>query len=147
VFVRETVSTRKHGAEFSLPAAQVATSYRDLYLIERTFRSFKHVVDIRPVYHTRERRIRAHVGLCVVAYLLTHHAERACNTSWDRIKTSLSSLHAGCLSSSHGSFIKTTVPTSEQRTCFKKLNVTQPPEILTKTASPPSFQLRPPHNT
>jgi len=87
------------------------------------------------------------VELCVLAYLMTHHAERACDTSWDRIKTSLSSLHAGCLSSTHGTFIKTTVPTSEQRTCFKKLNVTQPSEILTHKSSPPSVSLRLPHKT
>ena len=116
--------------DFSLPASEIAQGYKNLHGIERTFKSMKHVLDIRPVNHTKEERIRAHVGMCVLAYLLTTHAERICTMSWERIKNSLASLHAGCIASPQGTFIKTTEPTKEQRAIFRKFSIKPPPEIL-----------------
>jgi len=116
--------------DFSLSASEIAQGYKDLHGIERTFKSMKHVLDIRPVNHTKEERIRAHVGICVVAYLLTTHAERICGTNWRKIKNSLASLHAGCIASPQGTFIKTTESTKEQRAIFRKFSIKPPPEIL-----------------
>lgn len=75
----------------------------------------KHVLDIRPVNHTKEQRIRAHVGICVLAYLLSTHAENTSLMSWKKIRSSLGGLHAGCISSPQGTFIKTTESNKEQR--------------------------------
>ena len=116
--------------DFSLPAAQIAQGYKDLHGVERTFKSMKHVLDIRPVNHTKEERIRAHVGICILAYLLTTHAERISTMSWRKIKNSLASLHAGCIASLEGTFIKTTESTKEQRAIFRKFSIKPPPEIL-----------------
>ena len=90
----------------------------------------KHVLDIRPIFHTKEKRIRTHVGICGLAYLLTVHAEKIYGMSWTKIKNSLGSLHVGCISSPQGTFIKTTESTKEQRNIFKKFSIKPPPEIL-----------------
>ncbi len=50
-----------------LPAEQVLHQYKELQDIERAFRTLKSSLDIRPVYHWVDRRIRAHIFLCVMA--------------------------------------------------------------------------------
>jgi transposase len=59
-----------------LDNAEVAKAYRDLQRIERSFRSLKSLEEINPVYHWRERRIRAHVYVCVLAHLLERYLEK-----------------------------------------------------------------------
>ena len=44
--------------------------YKDLQDVERGFRTLKSSLEIRPMYHWTERRIRAHVFLCVMALQL-----------------------------------------------------------------------------
>ena len=116
--------------DFSLPPGEIAQGYKDLSKIETAFQSMKHVLDIRPVNHTKEQRIRAHVGICVLAYLLTTHAEKMCPMSWKKIRSSLGGLHAGCISSPQGTFIKTTESNKEQRSILRKFSIKPPPEVL-----------------
>jgi transposase len=46
--------------------------------VERGWRDMKQVIDLRPVYHRKEERIRARVILCWLALLLARAAENAC---------------------------------------------------------------------
>jgi len=50
--------------------------------VERGWRDMKQVIDLRPVYHRREDRIRAHVTLCWLALLLARIIENACGQTW-----------------------------------------------------------------
>ena len=51
---------------------------RSLGQVERAFRSIKTVdLDVRPVYHWSEERVRAHVLLCMLAYYVEWHMRRA----------------------------------------------------------------------
>jgi len=53
-------------------------AYKDLALVERAFRCLKGVdLRVRPVGHRRERRVRAHVLLCMLAYYVEWHMRRA----------------------------------------------------------------------
>jgi len=116
--------------DFSLSPGEIAQGYKNLSKIEAAFQSMKHVLDIRPVNHTKEQRIRAHVGICVLAYLLSTYAENTCLMSWKKIRSSLGGLHAGCISSLQGTFIKTTESNKEQRSILKKFSIKPPPEVL-----------------
>jgi len=53
-----------------LSASEVAQGYRTLYEVEQAFRELKSFLRIRPVYHYDELRVRGHVFICVLAYLL-----------------------------------------------------------------------------
>jgi len=50
-----------------LPPDQVIARYKELAEIERGWRCLKSTVKVRPVYHWTERRIRAHIFVCVLA--------------------------------------------------------------------------------
>ena len=49
---------------------QVISSYKDLKHVESAFDELKNFIEIRPVYHYNEQRVRAHVFICVLSYLL-----------------------------------------------------------------------------
>src|SRR5689334_2076241 len=60
--------------EATLGDADTVRSYKSLSLVERAFRCIKTVdLNVRPVYHWLEGRVRAHVFLCMLAYYLEWH--------------------------------------------------------------------------
>jgi transposase len=61
----------------ALDAPAVVRSYKQLKEVERAFRSFKGTLDVRPIHHRLEDRVRAHVFLCMLAYYLEWHLRKA----------------------------------------------------------------------
>jgi transposase len=60
--------------EATLGDAGTVRSYKSLARVERAFRCIKTVdLNVRPVYHWLEGRVRAHVFLCMLAYYLEWH--------------------------------------------------------------------------
>ncbi len=58
----------------AMAGEDLVASYKSLAQVERAFRSMKsHDLQIRPVYHWREPRVRAHLFLCMLAYYLEWH--------------------------------------------------------------------------
>jgi hypothetical protein len=61
-----------------LDAAGVVTAYKNLKYVERDFRHIKSDdLDLRPVFHRLEERVKAHVLICMLACYLTWHLRRA----------------------------------------------------------------------
>ncbi len=66
----------------SVPAADLATdqvvaTYKSLSRVERDFRSLKAIdLDLRPIHHWTETRVRAHVFICMLAAYLTWHLRK-----------------------------------------------------------------------
>ncbi len=56
---------------------KVVESYKSLKYVERAFRSMKTMhLELRPVFHRLEDRVRAHTFLCMLAYYIQWHMER-----------------------------------------------------------------------
>jgi hypothetical protein len=61
-----------------LDAAGVISAYKNLSRVERDFRSIKSDdLDLRPVFHRLEERVKAHVLICMLASYLTWHLRGA----------------------------------------------------------------------
>jgi len=57
-----------------LDADETVRSYKQLSQVERAFRSLKTLdLKVRPIYHRREARVRAHIFLCLLAYYVEWH--------------------------------------------------------------------------
>ena len=70
--VRTTVPVEEMNPE------QVRANYLSLSRVERAFRCLKSVdLQIRPIHHHLEHRVRAHVFLCMLAYYLEWHLRQA----------------------------------------------------------------------
>src|SRR5919108_4437900 len=72
-----------------LSAEDVALGYKNLLEAERAFRDLKTTLELRPIWHRLEPRIRAHVLLCWLALLLIRVAERRTGMTWRRIAIEL----------------------------------------------------------
>ena len=57
-------------SRYDLKAREVVESYKNLKEVEMLFDDLKNFVDIRPIRHWLQVRVRAHVFICVLALLL-----------------------------------------------------------------------------
>ncbi len=70
--IRSSVDAGKLGSE------ELVRSYKWLAGVERAFKTMKSVdLQVRPVHHRLADRVRAHIFLCMLAYYLRWHLERA----------------------------------------------------------------------
>jgi hypothetical protein len=58
-----------------LGSGQVVSSYKALAQVERAFRAFNTDLDIRPIRHRTEQRVRAHVFLRMLSYYISWHMQ------------------------------------------------------------------------
>lgn len=66
--------------DLALPLNEVVGRYKELAEIERGWRSLKSTLLIRPVYHWTEKRIRAHIFVCVLALQIERWMRRKLKT-------------------------------------------------------------------
>ena len=62
-------------ADGDLGSGEVVSSYKALAQVERAFRAFNTDLDIRPIRHRTETRVRAHVFLRMISYYITWHMQ------------------------------------------------------------------------
>lgn len=67
-----------------MTAQEVVASYKKLILVEQAFRNLKTVqLEMRPIYHKKDERIKAHVFLCMLAYYLQWHMKQKLKPLFD----------------------------------------------------------------
>jgi transposase len=109
-----------------LSTEDIALGYKQLHEIERVNRDLKHTVDIRPVHHRREDRIRAHVLLCWLALLLIRVVENDSGATWHQLKKVFRPLMVAQHATRHGLVSETNALTSEQKRVLDALRVKPP---------------------
>jgi transposase len=120
-----------------MAAAEVVASYKKLGLVEEAFRNLKTVqLEVRPVFHKTDDRIRTHVFLCTLAYYLQWHFKQrleplfaADGTHNDRQWTirnvieRLAAIRREKIVMAGVEFDKITVPQADQQTILDYLQV------------------------
>jgi Transposase DDE domain len=118
-----------------LTPEDIALGYKQLLEVERGWRDMKSVLDLRPVHHRLEERIRAHVLLCWLALLLIRVAETTTGRTWPKIRADLDRLHAITFTGPAGTFRQTTELTKTQRDLLTALKLDPPKKVIELTAS------------
>jgi len=121
-----------------LSAEDIATGYKQLLEVERGWCDIKTIIDLRPVYHRKEDRIRAHVLLCWLALLLIRIAETTCDDTWLNLREELERIHVGTFTGPAGTFRQRTETSPAQRAILAKLGVTEPKRIITLEPGTPA---------
>jgi transposase len=114
-------------SDLKMTAEDIALGYKQLLQVERGWRDMKQVIDLRPVYHRKEERIR--VILCWLALLLAGIAENACQATWPEIRRELDRIHVGTFTGQAGTFRQRTELTKRQRDILHALKTDAPPRI------------------
>jgi len=121
-------------ADPAMTAEDIALGCKQLLEVERGWRDMKSVLDLRPVYHRLEERIRAHVILCWLALLLIRVAENQTGQTWPKIRRELDRIHIGTFTGPAGTFRQLTDPSKPARDLLTALNIGQPRKICELTA-------------
>jgi hypothetical protein len=117
----------------AMSARDIALGYKQLIQVERGWRDLKTHLELRPVYHRLEHRIRAHVLLCWLALLLVRIVETRTGRSWAAVREDLQDLHVGLFTGPAGAFTQTSQPTPAAKTVLAALEVDPPKRILQLT--------------
>jgi transposase len=89
----------------------------------------KQIIDLRPVYHRREDRIRAHVLLCWLALLLIRIIETTTGQTWPSIRDELQRLHLGTFTGTARTFRQRTEISAAQRKILAALTLDEPRRV------------------
>ena len=116
-----------------MTAEDIALGYKQLLEVERGWRDLKQVIDLRPVYHRKEERIRAHVILCWLALLLARVAENAAGGTWPELRRQLSRIAVGTFTGPAGTFRQRTEISPAQAAILEQLGIDPPPKIYQLT--------------
>ena len=117
-----------------LKAKEVALKYKELWMVEQTFRDMKSAIDTRPIYHKRDETIRGHVFCSFLALVLKKELDyrlvsQGLQLEWADIKQDLKALQEVNLEE-NGTTLA--VRTECQGVCvkvFKATGVAIPPTI------------------
>ena len=72
-------------ATSTLSNNEILTQYNNLWQVEESFRITKHDLKIRPVYHWKPARVKAHLAISFAAYMLTRHLEHRVRVQYKKL--------------------------------------------------------------
>ena len=113
----------------------------------------KGALGLRPVFHHREDRIRAHIQLCWLALLLLRVIENAAGDTWRNTRHELDRMHLVTLATDHGRVAQRSALTTGHKTILAALGLPEPAryfDFTTPAADPHPQPTRPtngPSNT
>ncbi len=116
-------------SEIVIKKEKIIDSYKNLREVEDLFDDFKNFVDVNPVRHWKENRVRAHVFICILSLLLKRvfeidsYKSKAVMTSLEEISKLKLIL---CQVNDEETFKTITVPSSTQSNIFKLVGIKNP---------------------
>ncbi len=113
-------------SDSTLTPDDLAAAYKTLLQVERGWRDMKGALGLRPVFHYREDRIRAHVQLCWLALLLMRVIENATDHTWRNVRHELDRMHLVTLATADGYVAQRTATTAGQKTILAALLLAEP---------------------
>jgi len=120
----------------SLSVEDIALGYKQLLEVERAFRTLKSSLSLRPIYHSKDDRIRSHVLICWLALLLVRLAEVETDMSWAVIRRIMQRLHLGEFLNEKNRVLRHTALSSEQANILKRLKITPPKPFVKLEITP-----------
>ena len=117
-----------------LSAQEVALKYKELWMVEQTFRDMKSVIDTRPIYHKRDETIRGHVFCSFLALVLKKELDyrlvsQGLQFEWADIKQDLTALQEVVLEENGSTLAIRTACLGVCGKVFKAVGIAMPPTI------------------
>jgi len=119
----------------TMETRDVALRYKDLWQIEHGFRDLKSELETSPIFHYKERRIKAHVHVCFLALILKIALEKKLKAldpkcSYLEVLEALKRIKAVKLTSGKDEMIFRTEFPEKAHLAFKALSLAPPPRVL-----------------
>jgi len=117
-------------SDLHLTAEDIALGYKQLLEVERAFHTLKGTLQLRPVYHSKDDRIRSHVLICWLALLLIRVSEVETGMTWPTIRRQMQRQNLIDFFCKKGRILQHTELTPKQRNILNKLKIKPPKRIL-----------------
>ena len=122
-------------SDATLTPEDLAAAYKQLLQVERGWRDMKGALGLRPVFHYREDRVRAHVQLCWLALLLLRVVENATGDTWRNVRHELDRMHLVTLSTGEGQVAQRSATTAGQKEILAALELPEPDRFFDFTVT------------
>lgn len=107
---------------------ELLTLYRRQWIVEDSFRINKHTLSMRPIYHFKPHRIKAHISVCYLAFTLTRYVQLQVKSFWegsgmsvDKIRDELNTVQSSILEEKNtGKRYKAPSKISKEAECIYK---------------------------
>jgi len=119
---------------------KVIEGYKELADVERAFRTMKSSLDLRPFFHRKEHRVKAHAMICFLAFLMERIIERSLkgkgmDFSGQRALRHLKMLGIAVMEIGGELYAYITKPTRRHQEIFNSLKIKSPPRFIMETSS------------
>jgi len=114
-----------------LGVAEILEKYSDLFEVEHAFRTLKSQLEIRPVFHWTNERIKGHIAMCFLAYTFLNYLRNATQLQYRQILKALDKMQMSEIkedSKSELLYMRSNVDEDQSR-IFKKLNIKIPKDV------------------
>ena len=119
---------------------EAALAYKELWRVEQAFRNLKSGLELRPMFHRNEDRIRGHIMVCFLALVmesfLAHRLkEIGCEASVKDVLHDVSQIKASLVATNGEEQIIRTELMGEANAAFVAIGTSAPPRVLEKLPS------------
>ena len=123
----------------SLEVTELLEKYKDLWQVERTFRTLKSQLAIRPMFHWTNKRIEGHIALCFVAFTFLNYIRNTVKTlSEKQIIKALDRMQLSAIQSGGDSeeivYMRSKI-TDNQTVISKSLKIVVPRDVTSQKAT------------
>jgi len=120
-----------------LTVAQILDTYKQLYKIEQSFRTFKSFLETRPMYHWTETRILGHLNLCYICFTMLNYLQlqlKKQNTpqSENQIRKNLINMQMSLISQNDHEYYLRSKTTEGSKQIMKILSIRELPDLIPK---------------
>lgn len=119
-----------------LPVQEILTKYRDLFEVEHTFRALKSQLEIRPMFHWTNKRIRGHVAMCFMAFTFINYLKNATKLQYPALVKAMDKMQVSEIKDNKAGntlYLRSNID-PEQRIIIEKLKLRVPNDTTPQNA-------------
>ncbi|MBK8673948.1 MAG: transposase [Bacteroidetes bacterium] len=114
----------------TISTEQVLEQYSYLYQIEHSFRTFKSFLETRPMFHWTDERIKGHLVMCYISFVLLRYIQQKTQMTEQQLRTTLSKMQLSKVQSNKEVFWLRSANTEEALVINKKLQLKNIPDTI-----------------
>jgi len=120
-----------------LTTAEIIKAYKQLYLIEQSFRTFKTFLETRPMFHWTPKRILGHLVLCYISFTILNYLQlklkqHGTPQSEDQIRHNLIRMQASLIRQDEHEYFLRSKTEEGAKQIMKLLSIKELPDVISK---------------
>lgn len=119
-----------------LEVKEILEKYRDLFEVEHAFRTLKSQLEIRPIFHWTNARIKGHIAMCFLAYTFLNYLRNTAQLQYRQIIKAIDSMQMSEIKEDNKSellYMRANVNQNQSK-IFETLNIVVPKDVVPHSA-------------